>query len=106
MIRFRIDDGEQSTLTEWVDEVLGDPAVQTAAMRVAELRRDYPTAAISLERSSIIPRKKVAVVRFKIVDGEATLYTIPFPIAERDEQLARLVEKYPDAEIIPEERTL
>ena len=119
MIRFRIDNGDTPILTEWVDEMLGDLHQQTAAQRVAELRRDYPTSAISVERSSVIPRKKQKVVRFRVHltagvdDGvvgslpkDTDVFTTPVPIAQKDEEFASLKARFPQAVITPEEREL
>jgi|ERR1041384_3172683 hypothetical protein len=105
MIRFQITNPESEPFqTEWADEVLGDLSKQTAAQKVAELRRDYPKAAISVERSSIIPRKKQQVVRFKIKEKEDyTYYSAVFPIEQKDIKLAEIQERHPKAEIIPEE---
>jgi len=106
MIRFRIKNQDsEPILTEWVEETLGDLSKQTAAQRVTELRRDHPESEISVERSSVIPRKKQKLVRFKIQDkGNQLYYSAVFPIEQKDARLAEIKERHPDAEITPEER--
>lgn len=108
MIRFQIKNPESEPfLTEWVDEITGDLSVQTAAQKVAELRREHPDGEISIERSPIIPQKKQTFVRFKIQDkSDRTLYSIPFPLSEKDAQMERLKQEYPQAEISAEEREI
>lgn len=106
MIRFQIKNPDaEPFFTEWADEVLGDLSKQTAALQVADLRREHPNAEISIERSSVIPRKKQKVVRFKIqAKDDFTYYSVVFPIEQKDEQLAKIREKHPNAKVTPEER--
>ena len=52
MIRFHVDDGEHALTTEWQDEIVqfrlaGEP---TALTMMTALRKQYPTAAIRIER--------------------------------------------------------
>lgn len=106
MIRFQIKNPNAEPFhTEWVEEVLGDLSSQTAAKQVAELRREYPDAEISVKRSSVIPRKKQQVVRFKIQEKDNfTYYSDAFPIEQKEIKLAQIREKHPKAEITPEEK--
>lgn len=99
MIRFRAG----LFVTDWEEETLGDLSTQTAAKRVAELRREHPDAVITLERSSVIPRKKQRVVRFKIKQKDDLYYSAVFPVEQKDIKLAQIREKHPKAEITAEE---
>lgn len=106
MIRFRVKNPDSEFNTEWQDEVLGDVKTQTAARQVSKLRQEYPDAEISVERLGVIPRKKRKMVRFKIKDRDTLFYSIIFPIEQKDEQMGKLHEKFPKAEITPEERNV
>lgn len=106
MIRFHITNpnAEPSVVTEWHEEVLGDLGRQTAAQQVARLREEYPDAEISVERSTVIPRKKQQMVRFRIAQkGDRTMYSIGIPVEHKEPELARLKAKFSDAEITIEE---
>jgi hypothetical protein len=85
-----------------MDEVLGDVSTQTATREVARLRTEHPDAAISVERSSIIPRQKRSVVRFKIQEKDDLYYSAVFPVEQQDDQYNRIRKLHPDAEITPE----
>lgn len=105
MIRFQVKNPDSTFFTEWSEETLGDLSTQTAAKQVAELRREHPLAEISVERSSVIPRRKQTVVRFVIKElGDQTYYSKVFPIEQHDIKLAQIRERHPKAEITPEIR--
>lgn len=107
MIRFRITKLEgDPVVTDWTEEILGDLSVQTAAKYVADLRREHPDGVITVERSSVIPRKKQVVVRFKIQEKDDLYYSAVFPIEQKDEQLVKVQTRHPEAEITVEEREI
>lgn len=105
MIRFQIKrPNGDIILTEWHEETLGDLSRQTAAQQVAKLRQEYPDGEISVERTSVIPRKKQQMVRFKISQkNDVTMHSIGIPLQHKDAELARLKEKFPDAKITAKE---
>lgn len=105
MIRFHVKTDDEVLSTSWQEEVLGDLSRQTAAQKVSELRREHPEGIISVERSSVIPRKKSQVVRFKIqYRNNDTYYSAVFPIEQKDIKLAEIQKKHPKATITSEER--
>lgn len=105
MIRFQIKNPDRKPfVTEWHEEVLGDLIRQTAAQQVARLREEYPDAEISVERSTVIPRKKQQMVRFKISQkGDRTMYSIAIPAEHKEPELVRLQSKFTGAEITAQE---
>ena len=68
MIRFKITEGENVTLSPWADEPIKHGANPPSAVTMmAELRQQHPNAAISIERTTVIPKPENNQVRFKIV---------------------------------------
>lgn len=105
MIRFRIAiDDADPIVTEWETEhVKHGLGPHTAVQRMSELRQLYGSgAAISIERTTVIPEADRRQVRFKIADGDTTMYSVTFPIAEKDERLMATQEKFPNALITEE----
>lgn len=102
MIRFKIKQGDEITLTEWQDEPLKHGGgSQTAVVAVSELRQQYPDAAISIERTTIIPKPEHNQVRFKIVlANNETRYSKVVNESEADTLLAELNKKFPNAKEI------
>lgn len=102
MIRFKIINGDNDPVfTEWAEELLRSGVAHTAVEQMTELRKIHGrTAAISIERTTIIPEPDRTQVRFKIDEGEDKVrYSIPFPMAEKEQRLVEMKEKYPDATI-------
>lgn len=105
MIRFKVcQDDADDILTEWEPEhVRQGLGPHTAVQRMSELRVTYgPEARISIERTTVIPDGDHRQVRFKIVDGDMTWYSIPFPVAEKDERRAEIEQKFPNAVVTEE----
>jgi hypothetical protein len=76
MIRFKIVNGDDILLTGWQDEPVRHGAgPQTAVIAMTELRQQYPDAAISIERTTVIPKSDDGKVRFKIQAGQAVMYS-------------------------------
>ena len=104
MIRFTITQGsDEPIITPWEEEPLRIGSVHTAVQRMNDLRQTYGTSArISIERTTVIPEPDRQRVRFKIVVGDTTAYSVPFPVAEKDARLAEMQEKFPKATITEE----
>lgn len=105
MIRFSVKQGAaEPILTDWEEEhVRHGVGVPTAVARMNELRRTHGSdARISIERTTVIAEPDRRQVRFKIVTEKPTHYSLPFPIAERDERLAEMRDKHRKAEITEE----
>lgn len=104
MIRFKIMQGEsEPVLTEWENEPVRAGGIPTATQRMTELRKTYGSdARISIERTTVIEEPDRRQVRFKIETKKSTHYSLPFPIAERDERLAEMKEKHRKATITEE----
>ena len=99
--RFRLRHGTDAfTFTDWEEET----HQRSAATRVTELRRQYPSAAIMIEREgdSRTPNK-VPMVRFKISVGADTYYSRLVPDKNKGEALAAIREQFPKATSIVEE---
>lgn len=89
-LRFKIVEGDTITLSPWLDEQVtnGGPH-STAAQTMAQLRKEHPHAAISIERDTVIRPARQATVRFKIdVSDEkgntATFYSKSVPESEAE----------------------
>lgn len=105
MIRFKIDeDNKDPAWTEWEPEhVRQGLGPHTAVQRMSELRQIYGVdARISIERTTVIPEGDHRQVRFKIVDGDMTWYSMTYPIAEKDARRAEIEQKFPNAVITEE----
>lgn len=105
MIRFKIQTGDSEPVwSEWEEEPLRSGPVHTAVQRIEEIRKTYgPTAQISIERTTIIPDVDHRQVRFKIDNGKNEIrYSKTFPIAEQDDRLTEMNEKFPAATVTPE----
>jgi hypothetical protein len=118
MIRFKVQQGDSATLTPWIEEVVKHGAgPQTAVVEVGKLRQQYPDAAISIERATVIPKPERQMFRYDIFvrdgfikvideDGEhivhvanTTVQSRPFQEAEREAVITELKEKFPDAQL-------
>lgn len=105
MIRFSItQDDADPILTEWENEAVRSGPVHTAVQRMSELRQQYGrSAVISIERTTVIPDTDRRIVRFKIDEGDNKVrYSKTFPIAEQEDRMTEMVEKFPKAVITPE----
>lgn len=103
MIRFKITEKDKyDVFTSWEDELVrAGMGPHTAVQRMSELRAVYgKDAAISIERTTVIPDADHRQVRFKIVEGRKTRYSKTFPIAEKEQRLAEIKEKFPEAEVM------
>lgn len=91
-LRFKIVDGENVSFSEWVDEAIQHAGPQsTAAQVVAQLRKDHPNAALSIEREVVPPIQRPAMVRFKVDVGDNTFYfTRAVPESEANELRAKI----------------
>lgn len=120
MIRFKIVQPDQEPIfSEWKDEPFkhGPQNVPTATALIGELRQQYPDAAISIERTTVIPIPPWQMFRYDIFvrdgqqtvidrDGErsvhlinATIQSRPFQEAEREAVIAEIRKKFPDAKL-------
>lgn len=91
MIRFKIVQGDDILLSSWQDEPVRHGAgPQTAVVAMTELRQQYPDAAISIERTTVIPKPDADKVRFKIQAGQATMYSKTVSESEADALEAEL----------------
>lgn len=105
MIRFKISqEGKDDVFSAWEDELVrAGMGPHTAVQRMSELRATYgKDAAISIERTTVLPDVDHRQVRFKIVEGKKTKYSKTFPIAEREERLTEMQEKFPKADVTEE----
>lgn len=90
-LRFRIQNRDTTSFSEWVNETIQHAGPQsTAAQIMTQLRREHPNAAISIERDVKPAIERAVMVRFKIdvtdKDGNgATLYSKSVPESESDE---------------------
>lgn len=90
--------------TDWEEEsVQHGVGGLTAVTRVTQFRKDYPDAAITIERrgDSRVPNQS-PMVRFKIRVGETTYYSVPVPEDRKEQARAELKETFPRAEIVEE----
>lgn len=120
-IRFSIDGNS----TPWEPELLRHPALgqqPTAVRRVTELRRQYPAAAISIERRGDVERRPETPQMFRYtiyvksgtmlvndpngVNGvsvaqldKSTLFSKPFTESERDSVRAEVLKLFPNAQL-------
>lgn len=88
--------------TDWENETIkhGVGVPHTAPERLTQLRRQYPDAAISIEREGEDRTPNVLnQFRFKIKDGEEIRYSRVIQEAEKDECLRQIRELHPKAEI-------
>lgn len=118
MIRFHVQQGEETVTTEWVEEsVKHGNGPKTAVTEVEKLRQLYPDAAISIERATVIPKSSRQMFRYdvfvrdgfqKVIDNDGermvhivntTVHSRPFQEAERESVIAQLREKFPDAKL-------
>lgn len=118
MIRFKIVEGNRETLTDWVEEPVKHGAGPlTAVVAISELRQQYPNAAISIERTTVIPKPSQQMFRYDIFvrsgglqvidkDGKhpvtltnTTVQSRPFQESERESIIAELHKKFPDAKL-------
>jgi hypothetical protein len=67
MIRFKIVNGDDVLLSPWQHEPVNHGTnPQTAVVEMTKLRQQHPDAAISVERTTVIPKPEFNQVRFKI----------------------------------------
>lgn len=101
MIRFHVKTKDATITTEWQDEPITHGAgPQTAVVAMTELRREHPDAAISIERTTVIPKPEQNQARFKIrLPNNETRYSKVVNESEADKLLAELREKFPKAEV-------
>jgi len=89
--------------TDWEDERVkhGIGAPHTAPARLTELRREYPEAAISIEREGENRRpNQLAQFRFQIkLPNDEVRYSRLISEDERDERLREIQEMFPKGEI-------
>jgi hypothetical protein len=97
MIRFKIINGDDILLTGWQDEPVRHGAgPQTAVVAMTELRQQYPDAAISIERTTVIPKPDAHQVRFKVQVGQVAYYSRVVNEGSEAEALASELQKsYP-----------
>lgn len=97
MIRFKIVNGDDILLTPWAEEPVRHGAgPQTAVVAMTELRQQHPDAAISIERTTVIPKPDANQVRFKIQVGQATYYSrVVSEGGEAEALLSELQKNYP-----------
>lgn len=97
MIRFKIVQGNDVLLTPWQSEsVIHGTSPQTAVVAMTELRQQHPTAAISIERTTVIEKPTTEQVRFKIVlPNNETRYSRVVSESEAETLEAELVKSFP-----------
>jgi len=97
MIRFHITNGDQITTTEWQEEPVlrGPDGIPTATVAMEALRRQYPNAAIRIERTTVLDPPKRNQVRFRIQDGSAVRYSEVVDESERESLLTEIRERFP-----------
>lgn len=101
MIRFHIDESGDTTSTEWIEEpVTHGSGPQTAVVEMTRLRKLHPDAAISIERTTVIPQQEHNQVRFKILlPNNETRYSKIVSESEADQLRLELLAKFPKAEV-------
>lgn len=97
MIRFHIQTGDSTVATEWQDEpVRHGVGPQTAVVAMTGLRQQHPDAAISIERTTVIPKPDANQVRFKVQVGQLTYYSrVVSEGSEAEALLSELQKNYP-----------
>jgi hypothetical protein len=121
MIRFHIAGMEQPT--EWAEEVIRHGVGELTAVKImSQLRADHPNAAIRIERRGDVKIQKPKLFRYKIFVKSGTAQVTPnsenpsgvielknamlqsrsFQEFEREQVLAELKEKFPDATLTEE----
>lgn len=97
MIRFKIVNGDDVLLTPWQDEpVRHGTGPQTAVVAMTELRQQYPDAAISIERTTVIPKPDTNQVRFKVQVGKVAYYSrVVNEGSEAEALMTELQQRYP-----------
>lgn len=93
---------EENNITaqsDWLEE--HHPASATEAMTV--FQTEHPAFKFRIERTGTVLPPKKKLVRFKVIEGQATYYSITVPEAEAGELHAKILAQHPDGIITRQE---